>query len=71
MWKTFEYSGRQRVAYIPPTGPAYQVLDAGKPVNGFRAFIEDRMENVASADNLFRLIPSDVVTDYPELEKAQ
>ena len=25
MWKTFEYSGKQRVAFLPPQGPAFQV----------------------------------------------
>jgi hypothetical protein len=67
MWKAFEYSGKQRVAYIPGEGPAYQIV----PEKGFRAFKPEKMLNVASADNLFGLIPEEVIEQYPELEKAK
>ena len=71
MWKTFLYSGRQRIAYIAPKGPAYQVMDCGEWVCGFRHFIKDKMKDVACADNLFKKIPGDVVALYPELENAK
>ena len=71
MWRKFVYSGRERVAYIPPTGPAYQVLDAGKPTRGFRAFVPEKMTDVVPADNLFNMIDRDDLADYPELEAAK
>jgi hypothetical protein len=67
MWKTFEYNGEQRVAFIPEIGPAYQIV----PKSGFRAFKPEKMENQASADNLFDMIMEDVLEQYPELENAQ
>ena len=66
MWKTFKYDGEQRVAYIPPVGPAYQVM----PVAGFRGFKPEKMEEVASADNCFGLIKAEDLEKYPELEQA-
>ena len=71
MWKTFDYNRRQRVAFLPEKGPAYQVIDDGKMVTGFRAFVPEKMQNVASADNLFLMLPDDLVQQYPELEKAK
>lgn len=71
MWKKFEYSGRERVAFIPEEGPAYQVLDAGKPVKGFRAFNMKKATKVSSTENMFRSIPQEVVLEYPELESAE
>jgi hypothetical protein len=70
MWKKFKYSGRERVAFIPEEGPAYQVLDAGKPVKGFRAFKMEEASEVSSTANMFQSIPEDVVLEYPELEAA-
>lgn len=70
MWKQFKYSGRERVAYIPPEGPAFQVLDAGEPSTGFRAFTADKMEDVKSHPNRFDLIPPEVVEEYPDLKLA-
>jgi len=70
MWKVFEYGGRQRVAYIPEEGPAFQILDAGEWVTGFRSFKPEKMENVGSADHLFDMIPEDILNQYPLLEKA-
>ena len=71
MWKKFEYSSRERVAFVPEEGPAYQVLDAGKPVKGFRAFKPEEMKNIASTESLFQSIPRHVVLEYPELEAAK
>lgn len=71
MWKTFEYGGRQRVAFLPPKGPAFQVMDAGKRKPGFRAYKQESMKNVASADNLYGMIPNEILEDYPELEGAK
>lgn len=71
MWKTFKYSGRQRIAWIAPKGPAYQITDSGKLAPGFRSFLPERMEEVASADSLFGMIPEEVVEEYPELEHAK
>lgn len=70
MWKKFKYSGRERVAYIPPEGPAFQVLDAGKPVKGFRAFNMKKAEDVEPAPNMFNEIPAETVEEYPELKLA-
>jgi len=70
MWKKFIYSERERVAYIPPEGPAFQVLDAGKPVKGFRAFHKDKMKDVQPTENLFSEIPVEIVEEYPELKLA-
>ena len=70
MWKSFTYSGRQRVAYISPEGPAFQVLDCGEVATGFRSFNKDKMKNVASYENRFDLIPPEVIEDYPELKLA-
>lgn len=70
MWKSFVYSGRQRVAYIPPEGPAFQVMDSGEVKSGFRAFNSDKMEDVQPADNRFDLIPHETLEDYPELKLA-
>ena len=67
MWKTFKYDGKQRVAYLPPEGPAYQV----SPVPGFRGFKPEKMEDVASADNCFGLIKAEDLENYPELELAK
>jgi len=69
MWKAFKYSGRERVAFVPETGPAYQVLDTGKPCEGFRAYKPEKMENIRPALGLFK-IPVSVVEEYPELEVA-
>ena len=71
MWRAFKYSGRERVAFVPPEGTAYQVLDAGKPCVGFRAYDPAKMENVRSAVNLFTMIPKDALEEYPELEVAE
>lgn len=71
MWKKFKYSGRERVAYIPLVGPAYQVLDAGKPVRGFRAYKTEKMMDVKPNENLFRLILGEDVEEYPELKEAK
>ncbi len=71
MWKAFKYSDRERVAFVPPEGPAYQVLDAGKPSIGFRAFKTEKMQDVRSAVNLFTMIPKEILEDYPELEAAK
>jgi len=70
MWKTFEYSGKQRVAFLPPKGPAFQVMESGKRKPGFRSYKSDLMTNIASADNLFHMVPIEFRRDYPELEKA-
>lgn len=70
MWRAFKYSGRERVAYLPPEGPAFQVLDAGKPAAGFRSFLKDKMEDVRPADNRFDLIPAEVLEQYPDLKLA-
>ena len=71
MWKKFKYSGRERVAYVPKVGPAYQILDAGQPNVGFRAFVPEKMKEVEPADNLFKMIPEDIILEYPELEASQ
>jgi hypothetical protein len=70
MWKQFKYSGRERVAYIAPEGPAFQVLDAGEPKTGFRAFNMSKAEDVKPAPNRFDLIPSEIVEEYPDLKLA-
>jgi len=70
MWKQFKYSKRERVAWVAPEGPAYQVLDAGKPVSGFRAFVAEKMEDVKPAAPRFDLINRDDLEDYPELKLA-
>lgn len=70
MWRKFKYSGRERVAYLSPEGPAFQVLDAGKPATGFRSFVKDKMEDVEPHQNRFDLIPPEVVEEYPELKLA-
>lgn len=66
MWKKFKYSGRERVAWVPPVGPAYQVLDAGKPEQGFRSFKVDQMKDIEPAVGFFT-IPEDVIIKYPEI----
>ena len=70
MWKQFKYKKRERVAWVAPEGPAYQVLDAGKPVSGFRAFVTEKMEDVKPAEARFDLINRDDLEDYPELKLA-
>lgn len=66
MWKKFRYSGRERVAWVPPTGPAYQVLDAGQPDEGFRSFKADKMENIEPVVGTFSL-PKEIIEKYPEI----
>lgn len=71
MWRSFTYNGRERVAFVPPEGPSYQVLDTGKPCVGFRAFKSEKMSEVRSAVNLFNMIPKEILEEYPELEVAK
>ena len=47
------------------------MLDAGRPITGFRDFKEDRMTEVTSADNLFHLIPAAIIKKYPDLGEAK
>jgi hypothetical protein len=67
MWKRFEYKDKERVAYVPEEGPAFQIL----PEKGFRAFKPEGMGEVRSADNLFAEIPEEILTKYPELKAAK
>lgn len=70
MWKQFKYKKRERVAWVAPEGPAYQVLDAGKPVSGFRAFKKEGMSEVEKATPRPELIEDFDLEAYPELGLA-
>lgn len=71
MWKRFNYKGSERVAWVAEQGPAFQVLDAGKPAKGFRSFKPDQMEDVRPAENHYGMIPTETVLKYDELLRAQ
>jgi len=71
MWKVFVYSGKQRLAYIPPEGPAFQVIVDGEFDQGFRSFKPEKMVEIATADHLFDMIPEEILEKYPLLEMAK
>jgi hypothetical protein len=46
-------------------------MDAGVVSVGFRSYKAEKMTDIEPADNLFNLIPKDIIERYPELGAAK